>query len=53
LKVYDLTGKLIKEFNGNYATGHTFDISELTQSIYIINTKNNSGNQVTTKLIKL
>ena len=53
IQIFDLTGKLVKEFNGAFEIGHSFNISDLTQSIYIVKAKNNSGNQVTTKLVKL
>jgi len=53
LNIYDLTGKLIKTFDGNFERGHAFDISELSQSIYIIKVKNNSGDEQSAKLVKI
>ena len=53
LVIYDLTGKKIKEFNGEFTSGHSFDISNLTKSMYLVQIKNNSGAIKTTKLIKL
>ncbi|MBT8254015.1 MAG: T9SS type A sorting domain-containing protein, partial [Bacteroidia bacterium] len=53
LQVYDITGKLIKSFDGTFEKGHGFDISELTQSIYFIKIKNSSGEIQSAKLIKI
>ena len=51
--IFDLTGKKVKEFKGDFSTGHSFDISSLTESMYIVQIKNNSGAIKTTKLVKL
>jgi len=53
LKIFDLTGKFLKVFKGNFTKGESFDISNLAKSLYIIKITNNSGQQQTTKLIKL
>jgi len=53
VQVYDITGKLVKVFNGNFAENYAFDISNLTNSIYIVKLTNELGIQHTTKLIKL
>ena len=53
LSIYDLTGKKVKEFIGEYSKGYSFDISNLTKSMYLVQIKNNSGAMKTTKLIKL
>tara|TARA_R110002072_G_scaffold249400_2_gene408326 strand:- start:23 stop:811 length:789 start_codon:yes stop_codon:yes gene_type:complete len=53
LKVFDLTGKLVKEFKGDYSKGDPFDISNLSRSLYILKITNNSGQQQATKLVKL
>ncbi|RLD28851.1 MAG: alpha-amylase [Bacteroidetes bacterium] len=52
LKIFDITGKLIKEFKGDFLKGVPFDISSLTQSLYIIKIINSSGQQQATKLVK-
>ncbi len=36
LKIFDITGKKVKEFNHNYNTQTTFDISDLPKGIYVI-----------------
>tara|TARA_R110000868_G_scaffold118490_3_gene314173 strand:+ start:5 stop:1606 length:1602 start_codon:yes stop_codon:yes gene_type:complete len=53
LKVFDLTGKLVKEFKGDFDKGESFDISNLSRSLYILKITNNSGQQQVTKLVKL
>ncbi|HXJ98674.1 MAG TPA: T9SS type A sorting domain-containing protein, partial [Gelidibacter sp.] len=53
LHIYDLTGKHIKSFKGNFTTSDSFDISDLKQSIYLIKIENKNGQLLTSKLIKL
>mgnify|MGYP000657180810 CR=1 FL=1 len=53
LKIYDMTGKMVKSFNGNFQKGFSFNVSNLTQGIYIIKIKNELGQSLNSKLIKL
>ena len=53
LKLFDLTGKFVKEFKGDFYKGKPFDISNLSRSLYILKITNNSGQQQATKLVKL
>lgn len=53
LNIFDITGKLVKTFKGSFTQNSSFDISELTQSIYLIKIENNDGQTLTSKLIKL
>ena len=53
LSVYDITGKLIKTFNGQFNKGKIFDISNLSQSLYFAKIENASGEKNTIKLVKL
>lgn len=53
LRVYDMTGKLVKTFNGNFTANDSFDISDLKQSIYLVKIENSNGQTLTSKLIKL
>ncbi|HRV54671.1 MAG TPA: T9SS type A sorting domain-containing protein, partial [Mangrovimonas sp.] len=52
VSIYDLTGKLVKQFDGNFTSGYSFDISNLTKSIYLVTIKTDSGALKTTKLVK-
>lgn len=53
LKIYDITGKLVKSFNGNLSKGFLFDISSLKQGLYLMNIKHDSQQSLTSKLVKL
>ncbi len=53
LNIYDITGKLVKTLKGNFTPNDSFDVSELTQSLYLVKIKNNEGQVSTSKLIKL
>ncbi|WP_047550605.1 alpha-amylase family glycosyl hydrolase [Psychroserpens sp. Hel_I_66] len=53
LKIFDITGKLVKTFNGDFTKTDSYDISDLTQSIYLVKIENNNGQILTSKLIKL
>lgn len=52
LQIFDITGKLIKEYKGNFDKGVFFDISNFTQSMYFIAVENLEGEKHTAKLIK-
>ena len=52
VSIYDLNGKLVKEFKGDYGMGYSFDISSLNKSIYLVKIKTDSGALKTTKLVK-
>ncbi|HLT53151.1 MAG TPA: alpha-amylase family glycosyl hydrolase [Flavobacteriaceae bacterium] len=52
VKIMDINGKLVKEFNGNFNKNHAFDISSLAKSLYIVKAQDNLGATKTTKLVK-
>ncbi|RSK41901.1 alpha-amylase family glycosyl hydrolase [Mangrovimonas spongiae] len=52
VKIIDLNGKIVQEFNGNFSKNHAFNISNLAKSLYIVKAQNNSGAIKTTKLVK-
>ncbi|AEH00528.1 alpha-amylase family glycosyl hydrolase [Lacinutrix sp. 5H-3-7-4] len=53
IEIYNISGKLIKRFKGDFIENTSFSISDITQGIYIVKTQNNLGATSTTKLIKL
>ena len=53
LKIFDLTGKLVKLFSGTFSENEEYDISNLNQGLYLIKIENNKGEFQTSKLIKL
>ncbi|HEY5687518.1 MAG TPA: T9SS type A sorting domain-containing protein, partial [Yeosuana sp.] len=53
LKIYDITGKMVKSFHGNFQKEFSFNISDLNQGIYILKIKNELGQSLTSKLVKL
>jgi hypothetical protein len=53
IEVYDITGKLVKSFKGNFTNSDTFDISALNTGMYIVKVENDNKQTMTTKLVKL
>jgi 1,4-alpha-glucan branching enzyme len=53
IEIYDLTGKMIKQFKGSFTRIDTFDISSLNTGMYIVKVENYAGNIMTSKLVKL
>ncbi len=53
LSVYDVSGKLVKEFKGSYNKGVQFNIENLAKGLYLVQIENKLGATTTTKLIKL
>ncbi|WP_178983249.1 alpha-amylase family glycosyl hydrolase [Winogradskyella helgolandensis] len=53
VEVYDLTGKLVKSFKGNFTRVDTFDVSSLNSGMYMVKVQNTNNQTLTTKLIKL
>jgi hypothetical protein len=53
IEIYDLTGKLLKSFKGDFNRTDSFDISSLNTGIYIVKVENNNNQVKTTKLVKL
>lgn len=53
LRIFDITGKLVKEFKGDFTANDSFDISDLPQSMYLLKIEDNNGRFLTSKLIKL
>ncbi len=53
VEIYDLTGKMVKSFNGDFTRTDTFDISNLNTGMYIVRVENSNKQTMTTKLVKL
>ncbi len=53
IDIYDLTGKLVKSFKGDFNRTDSFDISGLNTGMYIVKVENTSNQIKTTKLVKL
>jgi hypothetical protein len=53
VEIYDLTGKLVKAFKGDFTKSDTFDISTLNTGMYIVKIENSNKQTETTKLVKL
>ncbi|MGJ5642561.1 alpha-amylase family glycosyl hydrolase [Formosa sp. S-31] len=52
VKIYDITGKLMQVFKGQFKAGQYFDISNLPSSLYLVAITNNTGITQTIKLVK-
>ncbi|MFB9051567.1 alpha-amylase family glycosyl hydrolase [Formosa undariae] len=50
--IYDITGKLMNHFKGQFNGGYAFDISDLPASLYLVNISDNLGTTQTVKLVK-
>lgn len=53
LQIFDLTGKLVKSYIGDFTQNDSYDISDVTQGIYLVKIENSNGHTLTKKLIKL
>ena len=51
--IFDMTGKVVKSFKGNFGKNHEFNISNLPASIYIVKITSALNEQHTLKIIKL
>ena len=51
VSIYDITGKLILKFKGGFQKYHEFNISSISQGIYIVNIKTNNSTSVSKRLI--
>ena len=53
IEIYDLTGKMVKSFKGDFTKNDTFNISSLNTGMYIIKVEDSNNKTKTTKLVKL
>ncbi len=53
VSIYNLTGKQILTYEGDFEKGYAFNISNLPPSIYLVKIKNNLGAEQSFKMVKL
>ncbi|MDN3491227.1 alpha-amylase family glycosyl hydrolase [Winogradskyella bathintestinalis] len=53
VEIYDLTGKLVKSFNGSFTRTDTFNISSLKSGLYMVKVQNDNNRTLTSKLVKI
>ena len=52
VNIYDISGKLIKEFRGDFSSSYEFDVSNISKGLYVVKIENKNGQTHTSKLIK-
>ncbi|WP_366185536.1 alpha-amylase family glycosyl hydrolase [Flavobacterium ovatum] len=52
VSIYDLTGKEILHFEGDFNENHAFSITTIPAGIYLVKTQNNLGQTTIVKLVK-
>jgi hypothetical protein len=53
LEIYDLNGRLVKQFDGEFSSNDRLDISDLSLGMYMVRVKGDNNQMMTTKLIKM
>lgn len=53
VEIYDLTGKMVKSFKGDFTSTNVFDVSNLISGMYMVKVENNNNQSLTAKLIKI
>lgn len=53
IEIYDLSGKMVKSYKGDFTRTDSFDISSLNTGMYIVKVENDNKQTMTTKLVKL
>ena len=52
LYIYDVSGKMVRQFKGSFKKDSNFDISNLAKGIYFVKAKSVDGLETTLKLVK-
>ena len=52
IKIYDLSGRLVKQFKGNFSKNEPFDISYLAPSVYLLQIETTDAKVYAKKLVK-
>lgn len=53
LQIFDITGKLVKSFNGSLSQNEDYNISDLSKGVYLIKIQDQNNATSTSKLIKI
>ncbi|MDW5288003.1 alpha-amylase family glycosyl hydrolase [Formosa sp. PL04] len=53
VSIFDITGKEVKQYKGNFNSDSSFNVSNLKSGLYIIRIINSEGQQNTSKLMKI
>ena len=53
LEIFDITGKLVKSFEGNSSQNEDYNISDLSKGVYLIKIQDKNKATSTSKLIKI
>ena len=52
INIYDVSGKMVRQFKGSFKKDSNFDISNLAKGIYFVKAKSVDGLETTLKLVK-
>ena len=52
LHIYDVSGKIVKQFNGSFDKYSSFDVRDLTSGIYFVQIKSIDGSAYSLKFLK-
>lgn len=52
VQIYDIAGRQLKTFKGGFDAGHSFDVSELTNALYLVKIVSNQGTATKRLLIE-
>lgn len=50
--VYDITGRIVKQFKGSFEKDSEFEISSLVKGMYFVGVISNNGEALTMKIVK-
>jgi len=53
VEIYDLNGRLVKQFDGEFSSNDRLDVSDLSLGMYMLRVKGENNQMMTTKLIKM
>lgn len=53
IDIYDITGKEVKSFSGDFDNSNQYDVSDLKSGVYLVNIITRDNKKQTSKLIKM